>query len=213
MHGVHFTSGPPLLLALALAFPVTGSPWAAEGAGQQDDLKPEAILSRVSQVYATCRTYADEGRVKSQVGPARGEFEKPEPDNPFATAFVRPGRFRLDYRHNNGAAAARRSVIWTRKDGARSWWDLDGRVQKPESLEFALGAFAGVTSGVSTEIPGLLNEPAPGKEGRVARFSQFQGLKRLGDDRIDGMGGRLCRSMSLAAGSRSSTCPPTRRST
>ena len=62
-------------------------------------MTPAEILARVSSVYASCRTYSDEGEtstILARVG------EKPQNLRPlfetFSTAFVRPDSFRFEFR-------------------------------------------------------------------------------------------------------------------
>jgi hypothetical protein len=154
-----------LLITIALVTPLHGeSPEPDDKKG----LKAAEILAKVSQTYSVCRSYSDEGTVANRFSDLQGKAEKPEPGDRFTTAFVRPDQFNRDYRHN-GASAAKRSVIWTEKEGARSWWDLDGQVAGPSSLDFALGARAGVTMSASTEISNLLLSPTLKKlPGRMA---------------------------------------------
>src|SRR6185295_5881129 len=52
----------------------------------QTTLSPQQILARMSDVYANCTSYRDEGKVVSS-------FEEIS----FATVFERPARFRFEY--------------------------------------------------------------------------------------------------------------------
>jgi hypothetical protein len=165
-----------------IAFLIPLSFW-AEKSEAKDGPEAGEILKKVLSTYVGCKSYRDEGAVANEFTTPDGKAEKP-PESTFTTAFIRPDRLKLDFRHNDGGTA-KRSVIWTLKDGARSWWDLDNKVEKAESLDFALGARAGVTMGVSTEIPTLLL--ASPKADRPAPFSQLKKLKRLDDGKINGV--------------------------
>jgi hypothetical protein len=173
-----------LLIAIALVAPLHGDSKAQE---TKKDPTAAEILAKVTQTYSSCRSYSDKGTVAGQFTDPKGKVEKPDAEDRFTTAFVRPDGFKFDFRHN-GPGAAKQSVIWIEKDGPRNWWDLDGKVIRPESLDSAFGAYAGITMGASTEIPHLLIAPTQQKiPDRVAPFSQLKDLKRLADVKVDGI--------------------------
>jgi hypothetical protein len=143
-------------------------------------------MTKVARTYATCRTYRDEGTLITEFTDPQGKVQKPILPNRFTTAFVRPDRFKFDFRHND-TGVARQSVVWIDGEGPKNWWDLDGKLVKPESLAFALGGYAGVTMGASTEIPQLLNVSASKDAPVRVAFAQFKILKRLDDAKVDGV--------------------------
>jgi VWFA-related protein len=76
-------------------------------------LTPAEILARVSLVYASCRTYSDEGET-STIIPVRGgnpgQLSRPLIER-FSTAFVRPDAFRFEF-HLGPPQADRRLIVW-----------------------------------------------------------------------------------------------------
>ncbi len=59
-------------------------------------MSPEQILAAMAEAYATCASYRDAGVVTTRfLHPDGGGFTT---TRPFRTAFVRPGRFRFEYR-------------------------------------------------------------------------------------------------------------------
>jgi len=75
-------------------------------------LTPTEILARVSSVYASCRSYSDEGETSTIVGLGRA---KPAAARPFlehfSTAFVRPDAFRFEF-DNGSPQMNRRWIAW-----------------------------------------------------------------------------------------------------
>jgi hypothetical protein len=60
-------------------------------------MNPEQILEAMAEVYATCSTYRDAGRVTTRFYSA--DRHRPRTSvRPFTTAFRRPDRFRFEYR-------------------------------------------------------------------------------------------------------------------
>src|SRR6266446_10184945 len=59
----------------------------------QSPMSAQEIIDRMSKVYASCRTYSDEGEVRTEyVGVTRLDSMR----QPFFTAFVKPGSFRFE---------------------------------------------------------------------------------------------------------------------
>src|SRR5947207_8977125 len=75
-------------------------------------LTPAEIMARVSSVYASCRTYSDEGETSTTVAE---KGAKPEAYRPFverfSTAFVRPDAFRFAF-HAGPPQLERRYIAW-----------------------------------------------------------------------------------------------------
>lgn len=177
-------SRPPRFATLLLV--ALAAPWQGTSCSQGPTAGPTAVevMTKVARAYATCRTYQDEGTLMTEFIDPQGKVEKPILADRFTTALVRPARFKFDFRHN-GSGVTRQMVVWVDGDGPKNWWDLDDKVVRPESLDFALGGYAGVTMGASTEIPQLLN-PSAGKDAPVrVAFSQFKTLKQLDDVKVD----------------------------
>src|SRR5437762_3488882 len=75
-------------------------------------LTPAEILARVSSVYASCRTYSDEGDTSTIMAPGGA---KPVAARPFIehflTAFVQPDTFRFEFQAGP-PQSDRRYIAW-----------------------------------------------------------------------------------------------------
>ena len=114
-----------------------------------ESLSAEAILARMRRAYATCETYRDEGDVRTvfNTNGAKRVVVKP-----FQTAFVRPDRFRFEFRDGDN-----QYVIWKRSDEVLSWWTIQPQIEKRKGIADAVGAARGVSGAASTRIPSLLS--------------------------------------------------------
>jgi hypothetical protein len=137
------------LLALAVAAP------AQDVAARPDDatLTPESIVLSMARVYRTCRSYRDSGEVR---GVVRVEGGRAGSSRPFATAFVRPDRFRFRFTDSGLGERTSSYVVWIEPEGVRAWWDAQPGIRGVESLKEALGTASGISGGSSTRVPSLL---------------------------------------------------------
>jgi hypothetical protein len=140
-----------LLLASCVAQPEPTAPAAQPEViapvAQPDVLTPARILRATADTYANCHTYRDSGRATTKL--VTGEL-RPVMFAPFQTAFERPDRFRFGV---EGMMLG--WIVWRHGPAIRSWSRHDG-YEKPESLELALAALAGVSGGSSVTVPKLL---------------------------------------------------------
>jgi outer membrane lipoprotein-sorting protein len=108
----------------------------------QTALTPRQILARMADVYASCTSYRDEGKVVS-----------PYEEISFVTFFERPSLFRFEYRRSGPRAD--RYVIWRTAPGdAHSWWTI--RDSSNQSMSMAIATATGVSAASSHNIPRLL---------------------------------------------------------
>jgi len=145
-----------------------------------DSLSAEAILERVTQTYASCKTYQDEGSVRTvflRDGRKRTQLR------PFSTAFVRASQFRYEFRSTfNG-------IEWDRyliaRDGAATqvWWDVQPGVTTADSLASALAGATGVSGGSAWTIPALVMPDEMGS----SSLAHLVDLQRLQDAQLDGI--------------------------
>jgi len=160
---------------------VTGaSPEARRAAAEPDMPEAREVVDRMANVYATCASYRDKGFVTDTFfRKGSTEVEK----TPFSTAFVRPDRFRFEYRDQFPSSARwYRHIIHSDASGTRTWGDpCESGVVQEKSLELAIGGFAGVSGGSSDRVPSML---LPSKDSCGAT-DLFQ-LKRLPDENLDG---------------------------
>ena len=158
-----------------------------------DDAKldPIAIAQKVEELYSTCKSYRDTGQAVQIMRDASGK-EAPIDDakhRKITTAFVRPDKFRFEFDNHRGDKLIR-NLIWMDGPTLKSWWDIRPGVQTPQSLQFALGAAAGVTESSSMTIPPLL---LPGPLQRPHALSQGPGKLSLLED--EAIGKHACRRL------------------
>jgi len=162
------------------------SPEARRAAAKPDEPEARAIMDRMTKVYAECATYRDTGAVTETY------FEKDETRTElafFSTAFVRPNRFRLEYRDQLASSPRLyRHIVHSDASGIRTFGDpCESGVVQAESLSTALAG-----AGEASIVPDML---LPGKSA-IGALGLFE-LKQLPDEdfngvacyRIDGMDG------------------------
>ncbi len=141
------------------------APVVLSGTGHADDslalpaqaLTLEALLDRVRRTYSEAKTYQDKGVVTTTFFKPDGA-EMMAAEKPFSTAFVRPDRFRFEYRQKReGDAKASRYLIARDASGkVRRWWDVRPGVEEGGSLYMALAGATGVSDGSANTVPSLL---------------------------------------------------------
>ncbi len=125
----------------------------AQQAPAPDELSPVQILLRMERTYRNCRSYRDSGDVRSSGVTDGGRFST---ERPFATVFVRPGRFRFEFTDTGLGDRSSKYIVWVDGDTLRSWWDAKPGVRRPESLQQALDVASGISGGSSLRVPGML---------------------------------------------------------
>ncbi len=141
-----------------------------------DKIRASQILEHVAEAYAKCKSYRDSGVVKTVlIGPDR---KRTRERKPFTTAFVRPDRFRFEYKDKKS-----RNIIWRRGDDVQTWWDVKPGIEKPKSLGLALAGATGASSGSAHTVPALLMpDEAAGR-----RLTDITKPKRVEDAKLDGL--------------------------
>jgi hypothetical protein len=143
-------------------------------------LTADEILARMGEAYANCRTYCDSGCVETRFLTAAGETDW-VCRKPFATAFVRPDRFRFEFKsHHPRRTEWHRYIVCARGEEVSTWWDIRPGVRRPESLSLALAGATGVSGGSAHIVPSLL---MPDRVGGV-RMTGLRELTRLGNARL-----------------------------
>jgi hypothetical protein len=118
-----------------------------------------SLLARVTERYASARSYRDTG--EQIVVHIRGPkpWHRLTNRKPFRTAFLRPDRFFFEYRDAGHGPQQewQHSVLWTTRDGTRSWSTMDHcNVVQTAPLAQKLGVLAGVSGGTSLYAARLL---------------------------------------------------------
>ncbi len=166
------------LVATVCCLPVvTGLAPATADEPKKDNSTAKELLDRMAKVYAGCKSYCDSGVVKMVFieGTGNRTVEKP-----FTTAFVRPDRFRFEYKEKQNNAQEYRYIVWRKGNEVQTWWDVKPGVEKPESLGLALAGATGVSSGSAYTVPALLMP----KEVGGRRLTDMTGAKRLEDAKL-----------------------------
>jgi RNA polymerase sigma factor (sigma-70 family) len=157
-----------------------------------DDLSAKQIVERMVKAYADCKTYQDSGIVKTLFVEKSGNRTV---EKHFTTAFVRSDRFRFEYKEDLGRRQMR-YIIWTNAKEVKTWWDIKPGIDKPKSLELALGAAVGVSSYSSINISELLmpdlmgshrlvlKEPKRAEDGKLDKVECFRVEGKFGGEPI-----------------------------
>lgn len=145
---------------------------------EPETFQAHEVLGRMAKTYVDCKSYRDSGVVKSVlIIPVIGIQTT---EKPFATAFVRPDRFRFEFKAM-GSGGGSRFIVWQDGNDVKTWWDLKPGVVKVESLGLALAGPTGVSGGSAHTIPALLLPREVG--GR--RLTDITEPKRVDDAKID----------------------------
>ena len=148
----------------------------------EKQLKPDVltvrqIIERMAKTYSTCKSYRDSGVVKTIFIQLWG---KRTAEKPFTTAFVRPDRFRYEYR-DNSHTNPNSYIVWRKAQEVQTWWFINSVVEKQESLDMALAGATGVSGGSAHTIPALLLPNEIG--GR--RITDITEMKRVDDVKLE----------------------------
>ncbi len=127
---------------------------------QDEEERALAILERMREVYASCKSYSDEGEARTlflSALPGQTRIRTRTVVKPFETIFERPARFRFEFRTRQGEEEWDRYIVWLDDDSkARSFWTLKYETREWPSLEHGLGAARGVSDGTANHVPALL---------------------------------------------------------
>ena len=145
----------------------------------QSPMSAQEIVDRMIEVYASCRTYADEG--DASMGLEGMRFVN-FGHKPFSTAFVRPSSFRFEFGPRLWKKELDSYIAWKAGDVERSWWPTT-RSEGDALLETTLYRLADTTSGASLTISTLL---APALFHGSSILTALEELKLAGEDKIDG---------------------------
>ena len=116
---------------------------------KQDALTAEQVLDRTAKVYANCKSYRDSGSVKTVFIEAFGNRTV---EKPFTTAFVRPDRFRFEYKQKKRIGQEFQYIVWRQKKDVQIWWDVKPGIEKRDSLRLALEEAKGVSGSSAHDV-------------------------------------------------------------
>lgn len=157
---------------------------------------PVQIIAAMEKVYATCKSYRDTGEVSSVSRTDGGQFGSQQP---FSTAFVRPGRFRFEFTDRGLGDRSSRFLIWLEEGNVLSWWDAKPGLRQAETLQQALGAASGLSGDTSIRVPGLLMPREVGRGSRLIAPERLPDAEAQGATcwRISGKGRPTPYSLSI----------------
>jgi hypothetical protein len=122
------------------------------------DLTASDLLSQVAAQYASVLTYCDEGEETTVFIRGRMPWDRRTSKKLFRTAFARPDQFFFEYREMGSGPESewQGGTIWTNSSGVHAWSTLNFSFAEIRTIENAIGAFAGVSSGTSSLTARLL---------------------------------------------------------
>jgi hypothetical protein len=144
-------------------------------------LTPGEILSRVSSVYSSCRSYSDEGETSTIMAQGGAKPAAPRPFiEHFLTAFVRPDAFRFEFQ-NGPPLMGRRLIAW--KAGRSESRYGTGQIQTSpiEFSEMLMGIFV-PSHGAALRVPALL---MPDRFHGKGLFASLTDVKLGREEKID----------------------------
>ncbi len=116
-----------------------------------NDPKATQVIARMAKVYSECQSYSDSGSVTTVFRSGTGNETEVKH---FSTAMMRPSKFRFEFSEQQNPQS--RYIVWQDGDEVRTWWDLNSRSEREDSLGLALAGATGVSSGAAHTIPSLL---------------------------------------------------------
>jgi outer membrane lipoprotein-sorting protein len=145
--------------------------------------EPMQLVRAMQRLYGESKTYRDQGVVEvdylNEDGTRRGGDRRP-----FSTAFVRPDRFRFEFKDESGGYGDL-YVIWADGGSVRSWWTNRPQIQGWPSIADAVDAATGVSGGSAHLMANLLMSSSVGGVGPES----LSEVRVVGEDVI---GGRAC---------------------
>jgi len=143
---------------------------------QADSLKPEEIIHKMMQIYASINSYIDEGVVNSYLS-QNGQGASFQIK--FKTIFLRPNRlrFELNYSTGNGTRVDQEILL---SDGEQIFISEKKKLVPIRSIEEGLAALTGISLGSSYFVPRMLL-------GLREKFllSNLKSLRIEGEEKID----------------------------
>src|SRR5262245_54580233 len=97
----------------------------------------EELIARVKANYSSCQSYSDRGQLTSIL--PQDEAEPLISYQTFSTAFVRPDRFRFEFRDRFPEGQFGRHVVWREDDLVKAWgYQFHPKVRVESDLSLAL---------------------------------------------------------------------------
>ncbi len=152
---------------------------AAADPPDRDSLPAHTIIQQMEAVYASAGSYLDTGMVREVFTNANGSRTV---EKPFSTAFVRPHRFRYEFREKVRPFEERQFVIYRDRNELRVHWDLEHDMTL-DTLDRAVAAATGVSSESAITVPAMLLPD----EITWRRAIRFRKPERIADESLRGI--------------------------
>jgi outer membrane lipoprotein-sorting protein len=162
-----------ILTSFAVLLYFTPLPAISAEIQHQDGLTVNDIIKLMREEYAMSKSYSDSGVVKIVLISSDGRRTVKKP---FTTAFIRPDRFRFEYREKTQFNREHRFIVYRRGKDLQTYWDIENDL-KLDSLDKAIGAATGISGGSAITVPAMLL-PSEIKWRRAIRFNN---PKRIDD--------------------------------
>jgi outer membrane lipoprotein-sorting protein len=120
---------------------------------ETETLSAQDVIDRMAKAYANCKSYRDSGVVRIVFIEETGNRTQA---SRFATAFVRPDRYRFEYETTLIDGRNYRCIVWRHGDEIQRWSSIDLHLEEPKTLDRAIAGVAGVSDGSAHTIPILL---------------------------------------------------------
>lgn len=122
---------------------------------KSSQLEAIQVLEKMAQRYAGCATYEDRGQVQ-QVFRHLNSNTKQTVRKPFSTAFVRPSRFRFQFKRYADNRSVQKYIVWQRGSAIRTWWTVGQRLERLSKLSMAIAGATGVSGSSALTVPRML---------------------------------------------------------
>jgi hypothetical protein len=111
------------------------------------------LIREMAATYANCRSYRDQGAVKTTSSSDNRVDEKP-----FWTEFIRPDYFRFEYDDRLAPFFMKwnRNYVWLDHGEVWDWFAFNKGKEREKSLDLALACATGVSGGSAHRVPRLL---------------------------------------------------------
>ena len=144
----------------------------------ESSLSGSAIFERVLEVYATAKTYIDEGEVRTVFFQNEGKRTEVRP---FSTAFIRPTDFRFEFKSRRGEVEWDSYIVWMDGGTVKTWWHIQPGIETHKSLGTAIAGATGVSGGSAFTVPNLLMPEIIRGHG----IRELTGITLLGEAQLD----------------------------
>ncbi|MDR0532527.1 MAG: hypothetical protein LBH01_01075 [Verrucomicrobiales bacterium] len=141
---------------------------------QDKDPQAAALLQKVKDAYRNASTFSADGEYLVEL---RTEYPH-KMTGTFKIRFSRPEQIRVDWSETKSGGEVFVNSVFTRDQTIFFYWSEFGKWSPQKNMEYALGANAGISHGISYAIPSLLC----GQSGYV----EFNTLKPLAELAMDG---------------------------